>query len=90
MLTEIFLLVPYLSNHVIEAAVKAPIANSNSKTFDELLQTEEGNMVIINLGSKSERLGIINNDTDGSSPLLNQAHIQTIYAPNHKKSDLPG
>jgi hypothetical protein len=84
-------LIPYPSSYVPFAlTAETDTVNVSSKSFAELFHEEKGNKVAIDWSSPSERLGVIksmsNNiveliEIDGSSTLLQLAHIHTLYVP---------
>ncbi|AZN42683.1 hypothetical protein [Paenibacillus albus] len=86
-------LIPYPVNHVPFAKSDSklmPTAITTATTFDELLNTEVGNLVCIDFGSPSERIGVISDvnngiinfvDVEGSNTLILSRHIKTIYVP---------
>ncbi|MBP3964957.1 DUF2642 domain-containing protein [Paenibacillus lignilyticus] len=88
-------LIPYPSSHLpyarsADTPSMKPLPPALSRSFEERCREEEGNMVVIDLGGPSAKLGVIKKvgsgfidfiDAGGSSTMLNMQHIKSIYAP---------
>ncbi|RAP74150.1 hypothetical protein [Paenibacillus montanisoli] len=88
-------LIPYPTSHIpyarsVDKMSMKPLAPVGAGSFEDLCKKEEGNMVVMDVGGQTAKLGVIKKvnsgiidfiDANGSNKLINVHHVKTMYAP---------